>query len=964
MWPFRRNSPRKRARSDTDDDVLRPLPSSISNPPASAIGTSSTMPARRRSVQKRSNKLQGRRAYSFESGRADSIGIGSAGVLNPGASRSDADPIGYFYVSGNDSGLAEDVLHHNYNPTLRQPSKRDGQQLYRTKGSKRRKNANDLEREAELKAMSRDNVHNLGKNLTPLRPAAEQWSAGRLMKKETIKAHGSFRRRHGGELHPSDVSLPLAESIDSAMSSDSEQIAYTVSSFAALAPKPTLRYTPQQHPAPAGGRGMPQRLPSQRRKLTLPISEAVLKAHKRVDDLADDLDASDLRELMERDQRRRERKRQREQERVAQRLRRAEQQPRDADNGSSAAGPSTSANLVRGVLGREAASLGIDTTSAVVTSSTRRHSAQALISPPASPLDHEHQLQVREQKHHSLECSVATTSVIEEDLDIDMVSNECSASSSRRRRSPVEDFYRPESIPEGPAEFTPPPSPPKAVEEMKRPSPIPQRTNSKLRQLIKLSKRQSGRSSLGGSERTAKPSASFSLKTSESSLAHGALSWGSLVMLFRWRLKAKHGAGPSSFSNLSRDSMTAQAPPRMQAGAHSHWQQHSQQHSQSQLPIQSNPPVAAVPSEKRSGLHPMKVGSGVHRTLSRFREDLPDFLMSPPASRHATPEVEPVPPLPEHTFADEQMQTLYFDEGEVDEPIIPTTVCVLQHESEQLRTHSSQGSTGAKGSMRDTPTSWLRTDDKPSPEPQPAMSLASIDSEGSWLSGRVAKRRVSAQSNAQVLSSLDNIARSFPKPPQSQHNFRYRRSWTSIETGESSEQPVSPVSFMTMPAVAATRTASDLQMTDADDMSAVAEDTASVSTAAFQRNSAGELRSSSDEEDDEEGGVRWGSVGPQTTAAIVTIPATKAMKSSEVLKSFIEDENGAGSDSMDSPVSLVSPVSMADSDFRDEEAGVQRATSVNLGKGHARHISAGSAKLLDISPRDSVDAKGQTSALM
>jgi len=40
-----------------------------------------------------------------------------------------------------------------------------------------------------------------------------------------------------------------------------------------------------------------------------------------------------------------------------------------------------------------------------------------------------------------------------------------------------------------------------------------------------------------------------------------------------------------------------------------------------------------------------------------------------------------------------------------------------------------------------------------------------------------------------------------------------------------------------------------------------------------------------------------------------------------------------------------------------EGSGLQRATSINLGKDHVRHISAGSARLLSISPRSSVDTK-------
>jgi len=45
-----------------------------------------------------------------------------------------------------------------------------------------------------------------------------------------------------------------------------------------------------------------------------------------------------------------------------------------------------------------------------------------------------------------------------------------------------------------------------------------------------------------------------------------------------------------------------------------------------------------------------------------------------------------------------------------------------------------------------------------------------------------------------------------------------------------------------------------------------------------------------------------------------------------------------------------------------EDRWIQRATSVDYGKGHARHISAGSAKLLDLPRRASVDSKRLSSA--
>jgi hypothetical protein len=47
-------------------------------------------------------------------------------------------------------------------------------------------------------------------------------------------------------------------------------------------------------------------------------------------------------------------------------------------------------------------------------------------------------------------------------------------------------------------------------------------------------------------------------------------------------------------------------------------------------------------------------------------------------------------------------------------------------------------------------------------------------------------------------------------------------------------------------------------------------------------------------------------------------------------------------------------------EHHDGEKGdpaLQRATSINLGRGHVRHISAGSAKLLELTPRTSVDVQ-------
>lgn len=43
----------------------------------------------------------------------------------------------------------------------------------------------------------------------------------------------------------------------------------------------------------------------------------------------------------------------------------------------------------------------------------------------------------------------------------------------------------------------------------------------------------------------------------------------------------------------------------------------------------------------------------------------------------------------------------------------------------------------------------------------------------------------------------------------------------------------------------------------------------------------------------------------------------------------------------------------------EEKADIRRARSVNLGGGHVRNFSAGSARLLDLTPRTSVDGKSR-----
>src|SRR3569833_2515118 len=116
---------------------------------------------------------------------------------------------------------------------------------------------------------------------------------------------------------------------------------------------------------------------------------------------------------------------------------------------------------------------------------------------------------------------------------------------------------------------------------------------------------------------------------------------------------------------------------------------------------------------------------------------------------------------------------------------------------------------------------------------------------------------------------------------------------------------------------------------------------------AKNRKSTGEARPSSDEDDD----ARLGAVGARVPM-VVHEHTVGRVTSREGQKN--EGDDGSEIAEVESPTS---PASLICIDAKEEEAGLHRATSIYLGQAHARHISAGSAMLLELSPRSSVDAK-------
>lgn len=795
VWPFRRKSRRKRPRSGTQSDPDSTARDTPEDEARARRRKSEPLPqAQALSVKRQPNKLQRReRSYSFEKGREDALAIERRRTSRKrgsgAAAQGSVDPRVHPHSKefGPPNTQNPHLTQDNFPrmPTLH--SKRNAEHLSRKKSSKRRKA--DHAREAEIRAMS---------SLEPSRPAAEPWQSGRPMKKDTRRVRTGlglgFRRSWEKEKPTSDISLPLPGSIHSSLSSDSEQVAFKVSALEALAPRPTLRYAVQpRYDSPP--RERPNRHISVRNKLSDkgPIPDATLKAHKRIDDLADDLTASDLRELMERDERRRARKREREQERISRRLmRRAEK-----DKAAVREGREPEPNLDRGALGRDSVGLGIEPESAVVTSST----------PRSSPSPTSKQLGKR------------PAAEMEDDDE----------AGDQPPRGPLEHFHRADSIPLDNASIVSAHEDPPYV-----------RASSPRKKIILMPRSSRSKSPPTPPDPPKTDMSGSVRKSSEGSIKRLRRSWSSL---FRWGSRSKRKSGPSSFSNTSRDSMS---------GTHA--------------------PVAAAPIPAALS---RKLSSNVpKRTLSRFREDLPELPLSPPQSRDPSPE-----PVPSAIM-------------EQDSPELDTAMDLDDPTPKRQDTPMSPDE--AFGSV---PAS-IPTSVDPSPEPV-AVSLASVDSEGSWFGKKTSTRR------------------SIPTPLTPPRMTRQRAA--SVSTEDSHHDP-------------------DLPTQDVEDQgSDVAEDEY-LSHFANQRSSGSHManaRPSSDASD----GARWGIVGGRHPN-VVEPHGGDFVKSREGLLNTFSD---ASSDVGDGKKDMVAAE-------ENKENGLLRANSAT------RH-SKGSARLLQITPRSSVDAK-------
>lgn len=821
MWLFRRRHNRRKSAGGAEFPGSGLHEAGVRDPARfnNEAALASAAPERRRSrrgsrgksghePRKLQRNRDTKRRYSFSPGRTDDIRVSPATdrlSLQPRpanverGNRSDANrPLPAGKKLSRAGAQASETA---------QPDWQEMPILHKRKSSRKGKTEHD--REAEIKAMV---------TFSPARPAADVNSSGRPMKRDSKKMRGRFSRNSDPS---SDISLPLPESMRSSCSENSShQPSYIISALDVLAPRPTIKYAENPKYAPGASGFGSIRSESGRRRLSdrKTVGEKELKANKRVDDLADDLSASELRELMERDQKRREKKKIAERLKMERRLARRQEKQRAEEAFAARHDASPPPNMERGVFGREVVGLGIGT-SAVVTSSKRKGSDGSDNGRAKRPAD-AFRLDAGASTeapgfHPSASVPMEYILPTSEDSEITAAVGGTAGEVVIIPGSPPRTHRHARGASSG-SQISHP-STPEPTASVSAAIPQPR-----------------GQESL--SQTATAPLKASPVKTSPMKMAR---SWSSFFKL-RGLRRLSRGSAPSSFSNTSRDSM------------------HSGGHS-------SNGPQYA----------PMRSASNVpKRTMSKFREHLPELPLSPPDSRLPSPEAGAVPPAS------------------------------VTHDLEDSRRHdtpTSEDLLADAAMMQDErPMSGHQMAEDPSPEPGNVISqsLASVDSEGSWLSGRKSgsKRNSALRQQRASLNSWRDQSVSEP----------------AEDSGNTDDQCFARL----------TPSPDDQAMTNGE--------------------STGDPMPSSDDEDRAASLASvhstWGAVGRRPTI----VNRARARSTEGLLTQFDDDVGDDGPASPDSPVG---------------NTVLQRATSVDVGQKQARHMSAGSARLLDLKPLASTDAK-------
>ncbi|KAK5081887.1 hypothetical protein LTR70_008433 [Exophiala xenobiotica] len=531
-------------------------------------------------------------------------------------------------------------------PTLYARKSDQDSTIARRKSSKRK--AEDYARERQVRAMSTSPIP------IPRRPQS-LYGSGPLQR-ETRNVPSGPMRNLGRPT--SQVSLPLPESLPD-VDNVPHQNSFKIGMLAALSPRPTIKY--DAHPRQAPGK-QPQRPNPLARPPILEEEEGADK--KRIDELADGLDARGLHELMERDKRRRERKRKQEQARLERRLQRRadrqrEEEARKARTEEYVRSASASASRVDG--------LGIDP------HATRTAFGEETEAGPSGTRTQRATDPFADPKSQTVS-PTAIRNPFEGEKDMDIMqdaSSDVEPEPAIPARSPLRQIKtNTVKQPEMPiqAALSPPVSPaPRAADRqsISQGSLLNREATTDIQENASLT----GAASDHSSQRLSSWTAFFSKGTRRK-----------LSSTFQGR------STPSEFSNTSRESFLARKQP---------------------------PPVVTQRTFRRAD------ATTPQRTMSKFREDLPELPLSPPDSRVQSPEAA----APPATGTFNQMSTL--------ERVDDTAVEVEQS------AYRASSPIPTRAVMRENkPSMELDIPTSAKPDMMLSQSLASVDSEASWLSGK------------------------------------------------------------------------------------------------------------------------------------------------------------------------------------------------------------------------------------
>lgn len=665
----------------------------------------------------------------------------------------------YQHNSKSNPSIGQEIFTVTRLPTLYAKRGDNDSTIPRRKSSKRK--AEEQAREREVRAMS---------SPIPIPKRPLSYGEGPL-RRATQKAPNRLRKT--ADRHASEVSIPIAESWTD-ISITSSQNSFKVSALDMLSPRPTVRYSRNPRYIESKSQIISKNLAPHT------IVEEDNSSKKRIDDLADNLDAGALRELMERDNRRRERKRKADQVKLEQKLKRTAAYERgqegrgrdigdvgktDAGIGSSLDGPqlrddgrdfSADPFSDNGQLGAEPpVPPKLRQGSSIYTGTS-----QASLSPPTSPTQ------------RAVDCASISQ-----------------ASGLRRETTPD------------------------IIDTGKLSHDVSEQSNVQLASWTSFFRR-------GGN------------RGKRSSMDRG-----------------RDGSG--EFSNTSRNS------------------------------ISKNQPQASLVGKPRT----FQRSGTPQRTQSKFREDLPELPLSPPDSRVQSPEIGKGPAL----LSD------------------PPSQFESTTDAGRFLANSSSRAT-CDQDLNDDQSNPLQTNEPQTSPPAAALSrsLASVDSEASWLSGKPAKR-----------SSV-------------QHDHPLRQSQSSLQ-----------------PRL--------LGSEIGDEVDAAEERCRSSPNSALQQASSRVVNVDPESDSEGEPGVppsqdatseRWhSSLGRQPT---LIRQAAQARSREGLLNDYKATD--AESNHLEEDASDPDSPDLEDADLQVKSSPIFRAQSVNYGQGHVRHISAGSAKLLDIRP--------------